>query len=320
MGKQDHQGITALLTGCRALVLMAIAVLAHNLSSAQPYRPMLGEGAKWGEYYFGFHTEVYVRHLAGDSVIDGDLYLRVETLGNPVSVCATLLREDTVERKVYFHDDTSGDLLLYDFSLLPGDSGVVYQCSSDLTDTALYAYYIVLDSISVWPPADVTTLINGPRFFYGHGSVESQLQPFIWLEGVGSFHGLEMARPLDEGFGWLRLTCHADTDGIIDYIAEVPGWQDTCFSVYSLNSIQENETLNLSIDPNPASDRLVLRTRSSDADMQLEIGDAQGRPLKTTRVVAPTMDLDVSALPSGMYFLSLRTEGMRRTVRFAVAR
>lgn len=306
MGKQDNQGVTAGLFRPGALIVTVVTLLTHNLSSAQAYRPMLGDGAKWGEYYFGFYTEVYVRVLAGDSLIDGHSYKQQEVLGNPVGHCARLLREDTVERKVYFHDDTSGDLLLYDFSLLPGDTGTVYQCSEDPSDTGLYAYDIFLDSISNQPPAGVTTLIDGPRFFYGHGTVDSQILPFIWLEGVGSFHGLEMARPLDESFGWLRLTCHSDPGGFVDYTAEGPWGQDTCFSVYSLNSITENGLPDISVTPNPTSGRLRVTWRSgSMASGEFLLLNIRGQVVRRFQPGRSSVgvDLDISEQPAGLCLL-----------------
>lgn len=97
--------------------------------------------------------------------------------------------------------------------------------------------------------------------------------------------------------------------------------------VYAIDSvpsgvgISEQEELGFELWPNPAQEVLKFKVEGSmwQADgMTVRVLDAVGRALRYTTLARGTQDdrgIDVSGLPSGIYFLELRDEEGRRAVR-----
>jgi hypothetical protein len=70
--------------------------------------------------------------------------------------------------------------------------------------------------------------------------------------------------------------------------------------------------------PNPATDRVYIRTEREVADTRITLTDARGALLISAMMNALPKSgdrtlLDLSGLPAGMYHLSLTTGGTSRT-------
>ena len=81
--------------------------------------------------------------------------------------------------------------------------------------------------------------------------------------------------------------------------------------------VDENNGSNLNVYPNPASDILNIET-SNDGTTQVTITDMAGRTVQsTTLLAARRAQLDVSALPAGIYVVTIEnnTELLRRAVQ-----
>ncbi|MCF8277003.1 MAG: T9SS type A sorting domain-containing protein [Flavobacteriales bacterium] len=99
-------------------------------------------------------------------------------------------------------------------------------------------------------------------------------------------------------------------------------------SVIALDSvpsgIEEQEALGFELWPNPAKEFVQFRISDSSArssvGMTLQVMDAVGRVLRYTTLRSGTQDdhtIDLSSLPSGVYFLELKdTEGKRSVSKF----
>lgn len=74
--------------------------------------------------------------------------------------------------------------------------------------------------------------------------------------------------------------------------------------------INEAETENkLAIYPNPSSNKVSIEIPSNMADAELRITDIMGRHILSKKVSQPTEELNVSELASGIYFVSLSSQG-----------
>jgi hypothetical protein len=81
--------------------------------------------------------------------------------------------------------------------------------------------------------------------------------------------------------------------------------------------VAELERSNLSLFPNPATDRITLQSRDGRALGDLRIHAADGRVVREVgRIGTGQLDLDVVDLPAGLYTLIATTEGQRSTMRF----
>ncbi len=81
--------------------------------------------------------------------------------------------------------------------------------------------------------------------------------------------------------------------------------------------VDEANGSNLNVYPNPASDILNIET-SNDGITQVTITDMEGRTVQsTTLLAARRTQLDVSALPAGIYVVTIEnnTELLRRAVQ-----
>jgi len=81
--------------------------------------------------------------------------------------------------------------------------------------------------------------------------------------------------------------------------------------------VAELERSNLSLFPNPTTDRITLQSRDGRALGDLHIHAADGRVVRAMgRIGTSLIDLDVVDLPAGLYTLIATTEGQRSTMRF----
>lgn len=105
---------------------------------------------------------------------------------------------------------------------------------------------------------------------------------------------------------------------------EGEGWMlDDFGTTYSPCSSNENITANeLNIHPNPASERLILDFGDSLLKGQLQVTNVMGQAVKLiTDVEDYSLELDVSDLPTGIYFYQFETdEELIYTGKFLISR
>jgi hypothetical protein len=77
-------------------------------------------------------------------------------------------------------------------------------------------------------------------------------------------------------------------------------------STYS--GINEKQESRLSIYPNPATDKITLETTGAVKESNLAIVNAQGQELISRKITEPKTQIDISNLPSGVYFVRLLNE------------
>jgi Secretion system C-terminal sorting domain len=69
--------------------------------------------------------------------------------------------------------------------------------------------------------------------------------------------------------------------------------------------INELQASGLLLYPNPASDNITIETFSTPVKSQLSVLDVGGRQIITCQFTEPKMKIDISTLPSGIYFVRL---------------
>ncbi|MCB0840113.1 MAG: hypothetical protein KDD99_25770 [Bacteroidetes bacterium] len=190
------------------IIFMGLWLLVVQSVFAQ-YRPMLVEGNRWYCYWEDLGGENVTYIVEGDSVINGVTYqiLTGSVDGEPLWP-PLFLREDTTERKVFFLKNGTYEFLLYDFSLVPGDTFSVDN------------FNIVLISISdtIPPPwnniGGVSISLNNPKV-YALSHISTNTINYIWIEGIGSIG--DPTRNFDQPFLEFFLLCHFDSAGILSY-------------------------------------------------------------------------------------------------------
>ena len=272
------------------LTLMEI----HQGSNAQGYLPLAIENATWIVNFSDndfTYDDYYAYKIQGDSLHEGRLYKKVyyweltDNISQPYQIESNyllgLLRDDTISGKVYVimlssllwmdHclTDALSEALLYDFAIHTGDT--VRDCRTEgaLTESVVDTIYS-------------DTLFGNIR------RVWSLWEDFSLIEGIGFSRGLftEANLVISAAWGiWLEDYCI--------------GTNFECGLHTAVTEILESE---VEVFPNPTKDVLQLKSDSYFTSAWIANPTVQyvaQVPLSASQTI------DVSQLPSGMYFLQV---------------
>jgi len=270
----------------KKLLLLCIITIGPEILPAQSYYPMLDSINHW--YYTGNYTPVgpllsncnYPDYQAdgmnyftdGDTVLNGLTYkiLIQNHQDNPYHCLFGFIREDTASRKIYFQDVLdSPEVLLYNFSMQPGDS-------MDIHFLFGYNYYYFQSGTYFLDSIKIVNIQAGPRrAFYLNCHSCASSNTLIWIESVGN-EGDEIypysANAPGSGFFencsgfpthyfFQILTCFEHAQKIYfdscTYQVAISNWcfdfQDSCYYWNICSGINQLEAVSLfSVSPNPA--------------------------------------------------------------------
>jgi hypothetical protein len=108
-----------------------------------------------------------------------------------------------------------------------------------------------------------------------------------------------MANYISLTFSTSGQACVAYSDGGVSWEATVMKYD----SVY--DGINELQGSGIKLYPNPATDKITVETSATPAINQLTIMDLNGQELITRQITEPKTQIDISSLPSGVYFVRL---------------
>lgn len=208
------------------------------------------------------HSEI----VAEDTVVNGLVYNKyIESSYNPNFFL--LLREDSLAKKIYIIDnDSTVENLLYDFSLVVGDTfnGLNTQMVLDSITNNIINDPVCYNSM---PP---TLGIVDPRVFYFHPIPVNpwQDEPIVWVEGIGS-----LVTFMSNDWRWThtsgyKVLCHYNRAGNRDY-RYVSCEVDTCLGpVFA--SFDEASTLesNLKVYPNPVDSEINIELINTNINLE----------------------------------------------------
>lgn len=270
-------------------------------SPGQSYHKLVRTNTTWDEYIIILPNLCYTSadrvYFPGiDTVINGKTYSGL--FGNHIfsenpgpEFCppfeiwpdsyqtGEFFREDTVAKKVWLLDGNSPggmEQLLYDFSLLPGDT-LKSELYYALGDT------MVVESVSDW------ILANGEvrkKFtFFSNWDADH-------IESIGGNWGLFQLMPYgfyeaDAGYFCVK----EDSEVLLDNMCDI---------YYVGEQVITGKTPSLS--PNPAHDKVIVTMPWQNKNALFEVLDLQGRTLITERISYGTNTIRVSRLHTGIYF------------------
>ncbi len=320
----------------KRLYILSITLLIFSSGFSQAYKPMLKENKTWDivdlytdpfqSCYPMTKPEHYYQRLflEGDTLVNGyhyyKLYERKATAYPLYSECVlpgeptfpvfydtlttfsgTLLREDSVARKIYKKQishlysaifDTS-EYLIYDFSVNVGDTMSSYNT---LMQGEYGNYFLkkgVIDSIKM------VTLDNNDstRAFYINPLTHySMTYPtFFILEGVGSVQGFHS--PFKDDFEtWYNLACVKDEGEFLFSQA---------FNIYAcgtMMSIEDNKKNSLfKIYPNPNNGK-DINIKGHNIEL-IKVYNMQGQLVKKVSANNNSTTINLTEQPKGIYFV-----------------
>ncbi len=248
----------------KAIILLSILFSQFVLQGQ--YKPMLEPGKVWTQHFDystagGFSDSISMS--GADSLINGTTYYKLEgillpgnwpgsdVVGNPI-----LAREDTINGKVWIFVD-SIEYLWYDYSVMTGDTVTVFANNKE-TST-------VRDSLLSYIVTQVDTFIDlegSPRkeihlqhITQGVNWACINYMPIVWIEGLGSKHGINMIAR--QGVLSNTLCIWKTSTQLYQGIA----YGDTCWFGSTIGA-ESLENTSYNVFPNPAVDHVVIRSKS----------------------------------------------------------
>ncbi len=279
--------------------LLALASIGQTI----PYYPLPSENAIWvaqsGGYQSGYCAD-YQDSIKGDTLINGMLYLKLQRTGiryceDQYGFCTYFIcqylnhyigafRNDSLNRKVFYFDPCAEkDTILYDFNL-------------ELYDTLPTTYlYDPVWGISFVEEIDSILLGNQyhKRFKISH---EWGAQDYVDLiEGVGGTAGILglLSLPFEAGSS---LKCFIQNGQTV-----FPDTNYQCDLITSTSDLPTNETISISIFPNPVSDFAYINVNQTDKAVDMTVSTILGAEIFRFNNLSQSTKIDFSALKSGIY-------------------
>ncbi len=233
----------------KALIIIISICITSNLIS-QDYIKFPTSDALWNFKIIESINPPYewtiIDSLGQKITIDNQEYIEVHIGSSIVGA----IRDDTVTRKVYFHNNNN-ETILYDFSVNVGDT--VFYNHED------YNYYKTVEYISYVD-------INGQQRKMFHLLNSLFDMPDYWIEGIGSVYRYGLLNPLNPGIVMDGSTPYFGcfTHDTISYFVDSTCLGD-CPCTDWLVEIMENinSDTEIVIFPNPTKNVLTIEFLSS---------------------------------------------------------
>lgn len=293
------------------LSILIILIIAPFLGISQ-YNPMLKEGSEWHHYFW--HEASCNHHLivTGDTTINNHQYKKIINQGDLCNFeYYTFVREDTLNKQVFYYYYDTTEVMIYDYSLKKGDT---------IKSTFLeYAFEMVVDSISSLLPQyfpcflPPEVYIETPKIFYlSHVNCPSCNQT-IWIEGIGN-----ISNPFYSFTSWTAgnlgdaLLCHFDETGFRDYhyiFCEEP---ESCKGPIVKTDEIEKEA-QIEFYPNPFIDNVYLKIDHIHSIKSIDYYNSHGVLIRSEKDIFSD-NLSFLNFNSGLIFVVIMTkEGITYT-------
>jgi hypothetical protein len=297
--------------------------------SQRPYQPMVVEGATWVYVDLGavsycsggpFPMETFIMYqITGDTTIVGITYKKMyqaeadwitERYEQFVEIAGTRklltsVREDTLNRKVFWHDSRSmTDKVLYDFSLSKGDTvldpGGGYPRYA--IDTIFYADYIPYKWLYSYNTSrDTLFLPKSIRIATTHQSLNSSR---ICVDNL-----------LMEGLG-LNESYSSGPTNLVRYCRDSTRCVNTIIS-----SREDAIATGLQVYPNPAVGILNIEVPHFSSLQAVSLHTLSGQSFRSKKSVEGSVtQLHIQNIPRGVYVLRIVTRGGHMFYRKVVIR
>ena len=205
----------------------------------------------------------------------------------------TWLREDSLNR-VYLKQDSSDEILLYDFNL-------------EVNDTF---YNAIHDCPMILEEKDSVMLLSGEmreRFIFQ----EHNQRSIIWIEGIGDIFTFYPECNISS-VGDAQLLCVFDGDLVI-YNFEGIILDPSLYVCYIIPvNAEEQFEFSWKIYPNPAKEKLYIELENQLIESELSILDITGRQLyKTLTMNQDRLELDIAQFQAGIYYIQMQDRVFR---------
>ena len=305
------------------IVLIGVLVLLIQFNmQAQEYLPFPQDSAVWYSVYSWpdpyppyIYYYTYKYEAKGDTIINDfeytKLYLYLTNDSDNKSGYEGAYRIDIENERIYFIDKNDNtESLLYDFSLVPGDTITISGTGYDPFNL------VCLDT--------TTILVNGDPhkklLVYSYLSNGAECYT-TWVEGIGS---LRMPIETDwfcaASFEWMfDLTCYFYKDEQIYEWDENPYFEGCIGTNVGIKKYQYDKSFVVAPNPVTGTSHLVCNTNNILFDYQ--IIDVNGNVLQSALGVQPDdILIQNSRFSNGIYLLRLYSHNIKKyfSIKFII--
>ena len=271
------------------LLTLLLCIPLMKVSAQQ----LVQENATWNIGVTGWFQPnwTYSIKMEGDTSLNGLVYKKIFHSYDSLNVnwveTDFLIREDSLQ-KVYLRSYLNDEGVLYDFSLVVGDTFHYGACD------------IIVSEV------DTIMLDNGEtrkrmKVMSQSIVIDSLYDTDYWIEGMGSAGGLL------NHFGLHCSTDHLEFLQCYYYDSELiyQPVSQTCFYVTAVDKIIASKEV--AVFPNPTTGLFTIELKRTDWLIDgIEIYTAIGNSLGALEMTGSNKEVNISTLPNGMYHLLIR--------------
>lgn len=199
----------------------------------------------------------------------------------------------------YVPKDSVDAYLAYDFTAQQGDTMEIYLYDYNYLTTPEMVEVVVngIDSIDIGDGVFRKSLSLYSNTYY--------CQLFA-MAGIGSEVGLFHAIFPNVSNSGVGLFCMTENN-----VTLRPTYNQECGNV----SLSENSLKKIEVYPNPASDYLIISNDFGEEEVIIEMFNAMGIMVLQRLMVGSGLEIDISDLSSGMYWVKLQKDGLTQVVK-----
>lgn len=271
-----------------------------SVSFSQTYFKFPTSNALWNYKIVGCISYPYewpvIDSLGQPITIGSNQYIEVYSAAFGRYHILGAIREDTIQRKIYFHNYTN-EIVLYDFTLDVGDT--IYYSTNLFYQLDYYKVVNSIDSVNVSGQFRKRWHLTNSYFNF----------PDTWIEGIGSVYRYGLLYPndpdivMDGSNPYFGCFSH----DAITYIEE-SNCYGTCPCTDWLVEISEidKNSEGVNLFPNPTGNIVTIETQE-DYKMYsyVELYTYNAQLLKKIKIVSKKTEINLDELNKGIYFIKL---------------
>lgn len=143
---------------------------------------------------------------------------------------------------------------------------------------------------------------------YSYPIYNGAVSQVVHIERIGILNYMTEFLPSDGSCdGWYATGLRCYSDSYLGYYNS--GLVDTCDKYVDFTGVDEITHDNLSIFPNPFTDKITISSESALRNAEVSIRNSTGQLVHSEQMQSGTNHSISTPFPSGMYFIEIRSEG-----------
>lgn len=284
----------------KKISILLITLLITSVSFSQTYFKFPTSNTIWNYKIVGSLSYPYewpvIDSLGQPTTIGSNQYIEVYRAAQGNCNIIGAIREDTLQRKIYFHNYTD-EIILYDFTLDIGDT--IYYSTNLYYNLDYYKVVDFIDSVNV----------SGQYRKRWHLTNSYMSMTDTWIEGIGSVYRYGLLYPNDPD---LVLDASNPYFGCFshDTITYMDG--SNCYGtcpctdwLVEISEIDKNSD-GVNIFPNPTENIVTIEISNENLNYDyIELFTYNGGLVDKFKINSKKLEINMNSLKKGLYYIKL---------------